>query len=208
MRVAPLVEPSPEQRSEMERLARLRTAAGSRGGAGRGSCCESPKVWKTNRSRSRWGHHTGEGRRGGGTAVAKLKASPSHLCCCDQSCISLTRSCRLSPRCEATSDERTAGNLHATFCGSRGAGDRPRPPGGDQRWSSLRRQLSHLSNAKNNVTGESCLLSLLTIAQPSPSFSQTFRSDRLPVLRHSAIIFCTRTQGRCNQYGMSEGILR
>src|SRR6266568_4511976 len=36
----------------------------------------------------------------------------------------------LSPRCEATSDERSAGNLHATFCGSRGAGDRPRPPGG------------------------------------------------------------------------------
>jgi transposase len=50
--------------------------------------------------------------------------------CCDQSCISLTRSCKLSPRCEATSDERSAGNLHATFCGSRGAGDRPRPPGG------------------------------------------------------------------------------
>ncbi|MFZ1143102.1 MAG: hypothetical protein WAN76_28310, partial [Candidatus Sulfotelmatobacter sp.] len=41
-----------------------------------------------------------------------------------------TRSCKLSPRCEATSDERSAGNLHATFCGSRGAGNRPRPPGG------------------------------------------------------------------------------
>src|SRR6266853_4444852 len=41
-------------------------------------------------------------------------------------------SCKLSPRCEATSDERSAGNLHATFCGSRGAGDRPRPPGGHQ----------------------------------------------------------------------------
>src|ERR1700747_1570397 len=38
--------------------------------------------------------------------------------------------------CEPTSDERSAGNLHATFCGSRGAGDRPRPPGDDQRWSS------------------------------------------------------------------------
>jgi hypothetical protein len=50
--------------------------------------------------------------------------------CCDQSCISLTRSCKLSPRCEATSDERSVGNLHPTFCGSRGAGDRPRPPGG------------------------------------------------------------------------------
>ena len=31
---------------------------------------------------------------------------------------------------EAPSDERSAGNLHATFCGSRGAGNRPRPPGG------------------------------------------------------------------------------
>jgi len=27
-----------------------------------------------------------------------------------------------------TAQERE--NLHATFCGSRGAGDRPRPPGG------------------------------------------------------------------------------
>ncbi len=54
--------------------------------------------------------------------------------CCDQSFISVTRSCKLSPRCEATSDERSAGNLHATFCGSRGAGDCPRPPSGDSRW--------------------------------------------------------------------------
>src|SRR5882724_1345983 len=51
--------------------------------------------------------------------------------CCDQSCTSLTRTCKLSPRCEATSDERSAGSLHATFCGSRGAGDRPRRPGGE-----------------------------------------------------------------------------
>jgi hypothetical protein len=29
--------------------------------------------------------------------------------CCDQSYISLTRSCKLSPRCETTSDERSAG---------------------------------------------------------------------------------------------------
>jgi hypothetical protein len=28
-----------------------------------------------------------------------------------------------------------------------------------------------------------------------------------PALRHSAIIFCTRTQGRCNQHDMGEGIL-
>jgi hypothetical protein len=37
--------------------------------------------------------------------------------------------CKLSPlRCESTSDERSAGNLHATFCGS-GEGRPPRPPG-------------------------------------------------------------------------------
>src|SRR5258708_26548302 len=66
---------------------------------------------------------------------------------CDQGCISLTRSCKLSPRCEATSDERSAGNLHATFCGSRGAGDRPRPPGGDQRRSSLPRPQNHSMSA-------------------------------------------------------------
>ena len=39
---------------------------------------------------------------------------------------------KLSPCCEAPSDERSAGNLHATFCGSRGAGNRPRQPGGHQ----------------------------------------------------------------------------
>lgn len=37
------------------------------------------------------------------------------------------------------------------------------------------------------------------IAQPSPPVSKTFGSDCAPALRHSAIIFCTRTQGRCNQ---------
>ena len=36
---------------------------------------------------------------------------------------------------------------------------------------------------------------------------QTFGSDCAPALRHSAIIFCTRTQGRCNQHDMGEGIL-
>src|SRR5215471_6761777 len=39
--------------------------------------------------------------------------------CCDPSCISPTRSCKRSPYCEATSEERSAGNPHATFCGSR-----------------------------------------------------------------------------------------
>ena len=28
-----------------------------------------------------------------------------------------------------------------------------------------------------------------------------------PASRHSAIMFCPRTQGRCNQHGMGEGIL-
>ncbi len=41
------------------------------------------------------------------------------LRCCDQSCISHTGSCRLSLRCKSTSEERGAGNLHATFRGSR-----------------------------------------------------------------------------------------
>jgi 2-deoxy-D-gluconate 3-dehydrogenase len=39
--------------------------------------------------------------------------------CCDQGCISPIGICELSPRCEATSEERSAGNPHATFCGSR-----------------------------------------------------------------------------------------
>ena len=39
---------------------------------------------------------------------------------CDRSCSFLTRSYSLSLCCEPTSEERSAGNLHATFCGSRG----------------------------------------------------------------------------------------
>src|ERR1051325_11720742 len=39
--------------------------------------------------------------------------------CCDQSCISLIGSCSLSQCCKSTSEERSAGKLHATFCGSR-----------------------------------------------------------------------------------------
>jgi hypothetical protein len=31
--------------------------------------------------------------------------------------------------------------------------------------------------------------------------------DCAPALRHGAIIFCTRTLGRCNQLGMGKGIL-
>src|SRR5262245_27594261 len=35
------------------------------------------------------------------------------------------RSCKLSRRCGVPSDERSPGNLHATVCGSAGAGVRP-----------------------------------------------------------------------------------
>jgi hypothetical protein len=48
--------------------------------------------------------------------------------CCDQSCISRTGSCKLSRRCDAPSDERSAGKLHATFCGSRGRVTAPGHP--------------------------------------------------------------------------------
>jgi hypothetical protein len=75
----------------------------------------------------------------GGLVEAISAGLRSGFRCCDQSCILLTQSCKLSLRCEATSDERIAGNLHATFSGSWGAGDRPRPPGDGQRGSSLPR---------------------------------------------------------------------
>ena len=39
--------------------------------------------------------------------------------CCDQSCDCLIGRCKLSQVCEATSEERSAGKPHATFCGSR-----------------------------------------------------------------------------------------
>jgi hypothetical protein len=39
------------------------------------------------------------------------------------------------------------------------------------------------------------------------TLSKTFGSDCAPALRHCAIIFCARTHGRCNQHGMSEGIM-
>ncbi len=92
---------------------------------------------RVHRAVERYWRKTGVGKgRSGGSNSSR---SRSGFRCCDQSCISLTRSCKLSPRCEATSDERSAGNLHATFCGSRGAGDRPRPPGGTGQLVSLPR---------------------------------------------------------------------
>src|ERR1700726_4166752 len=39
---------------------------------------------------------------------------------CDQSCTSPIGSYKLSQGCEPSSEERSAGNLHATFCGNRG----------------------------------------------------------------------------------------
>jgi hypothetical protein len=54
--------------------------------------------------------------RSGGSNSNGSKNS-SH--CFDESCIFLTRSYKLSPYCESTSDEPSAGNPHAGFCGSR-----------------------------------------------------------------------------------------
>ena len=64
-------------------------------------------------------------------AVQPEPQRPHHMGCvppdqgtalqlCDRSCSFLTRSYSLSLCCEPTSEERSAGNLHATFCGSRG----------------------------------------------------------------------------------------
>src|SRR6201998_634854 len=39
---------------------------------------------------------------------------------CDQSCTFPIGSYKLSQCCESSSEERSAGNLHATFCGNRG----------------------------------------------------------------------------------------
>src|SRR5438034_4440589 len=47
---------------------------------------------------------------------------------CDPSCLSRTGSCKLSRCCDAPSDERSAGNLHATFCGSWGRVTAPGDP--------------------------------------------------------------------------------
>jgi hypothetical protein len=48
-----------------------------------------------------------------------FSGSRNSFLCCDPSCISPTGSYKRSPYCEATSEERSAGNPHATFCGSR-----------------------------------------------------------------------------------------
>src|ERR1700722_20246356 len=47
-------------------------------------------------------------------------------------------------------------------------------------------------------------LTILSRVHPFPKHSE---SDCPSALRHSAIIFCTRTQGHCNEHGMGEGIM-
>src|SRR5262245_15474160 len=53
----------------------------------------------------------------------------AHLC--DQSCFFPIGRCRLSLCCEPSFEERSAGNLHATICGSRGWVTTPGDPVGD-----------------------------------------------------------------------------
>jgi hypothetical protein len=48
----------------------------------------------------------------------------------DQGAVSVAAAKVVSPLLGAASYRRAAGNLHATFCGSRGAGDCPRPLSG------------------------------------------------------------------------------
>ena len=60
--------------------------------------------------------------RGAGTARSlgsNSNGSSRSSRCLNRSSTSLTRSYRPSPNCESTSDEPSAGNPHAGFCGSR-----------------------------------------------------------------------------------------
>jgi RNA-directed DNA polymerase len=79
----------------------------------------------------------GMARSGGSNSIGSKNSSH----CFDQSCISPTGSCKLSPHCESTSDERSAGNPHATFCGSRGWATTSGHPVGTRRLISLPRPL-------------------------------------------------------------------
>ena len=53
------------------------------------------------------------------TGLKRIAAKDSGIRCCDQSCFFRTGSYRLSQGCESTFEELSAGNPHATFCGSR-----------------------------------------------------------------------------------------
>jgi hypothetical protein len=79
---------------------------------------------------------------------------------------------------EELDDERSAGNLHATFCGSRGAGDRSRPPRCDQRWSSLPRQLCQLTIAGLAPLSDGPRPVAL---RPGPAWFVTNVTDRSPL---------------------------
>jgi hypothetical protein len=53
---------------------------------------------------------------------------------CDQSCTFPIGSYKLSQCCESSSEERSAGNLHATFCGNRGRATASGDPVKSQQW--------------------------------------------------------------------------
>jgi hypothetical protein len=61
------------------------------------------------------------------------------------------------------------------------------------------------------MTGNPYLIGLCEVAGDlSGSIACTCQMQEAIVhrpLRHSAIIFCTRTQGHCNQHGMGEDIM-
>jgi hypothetical protein len=74
--------------------------------------------------------------RGAGTARSlgsNSNGSSRSSRCLNRSSTSLTRSYRPSPNCESTSDEPSAGNPHAGFCGSRRRVTASGHPVGDQR---------------------------------------------------------------------------
>jgi hypothetical protein len=71
-----------------------------------------------------------------------------------------------SPRCEATSDERSAGNLHATFCGSRGLVTAPGPPVAPGNWCPYRDQLTKDVSCRI-LFGWKSLFSFLLLARHS-----------------------------------------
>ena len=69
---------------------------------------------------------------------------------CSQSCISPTGSCKLSPYCESTFEERSAVNPHAPFCGSRRWATTSGHPVGSQQGLSLPRSVIDRISACND----------------------------------------------------------
>src|SRR6185437_8321418 len=81
---------------------------------------------------------------------------------CDQSCTFPIGSYKLSQGCEPSSEERSAGNLHATFCGNRGratasgdpvGGIARCPPIPDHRPEAViqRQRLAHITQSKRSA---------------------------------------------------------